>query len=223
MRRSASAFTVVFIVTIAVAPLAASAVGPGGWDHVGVGSTPTTASLNGKVFALNTDNPGVLYAGGTFTSAGGHTNARYIARWNGSSWSALGSTPLTTANFVDVRAIAYHAGKVYVGGTFQNAGGHGNADFLAVWDGSNWGPACNRTSGSGSGPAITATVQALQIVDNTLWVGGSFANGAGIASADSIVGCDLTTRDPVSPLVDDGNLTGGAVYALTADSNGILY
>jgi len=223
MRRSASAFAVTCIVTLAVAPTAAFAVGPGGWNHVGVGSTSTTPPLNGKVYALNTDNPGVLYAGGSFTSAGGHPKARYIARWDGSSWSALGSTPLTTADFVDVRAIAYHAGKVYVGGTFQNAGGHGNADFLAVWDGSNWGPACNRTSGSGSGPAITATVQALQIVGNTLWVGGSFGNGGGIDSADSIVGCDLTTKDPVSPLVDDGNLTGGAVYALTADSNGILY
>ena len=31
-----------------------------------------------------------LYAGGYFTTAGG-TSANYIAQWNGSSWSALGS------------------------------------------------------------------------------------------------------------------------------------
>ena len=214
-----SVLVVAIVATLALAgATTALATGPGGWDRVGAGSTP---SLNGAVYALNSDNSGTLYVGGAFTSAGGHTNARYIARWNGDAWSALGSTPLTTANFVDVRAIAYHAGKVYVGGTFTNAGGHANADFLAVWNGSSWAPFCNRTSGTG--PAITATVQALQIVGNTLWVGGSFANGAGIDSADSIVGCDLTTGDAVSPLIDSGNVTGGAVYALAADSNGILY
>ena len=31
-----------------------------------------------------------LYAGGQFTTAGG-VSANYIAQWNGSSWSALGS------------------------------------------------------------------------------------------------------------------------------------
>ena len=31
-----------------------------------------------------------LYAGGDFTTAGGSA-ANYIAQWNGSSWSALGS------------------------------------------------------------------------------------------------------------------------------------
>src|ERR1700758_4541658 len=172
MRRSLLVAAAVIALAIAGMPFA-YAVGPGGWAHVGVGSTPTTPSLNGAVYAMNTDNPGILYVGGTFTSAGGNTKARYIARWNGTSWSSLGSPPLTTANSVDVRAIAYHAGKVYVGGTFQNAGGNANADFLAVWDGSTWAPFCNRMSGSGSGPAFTATVQALQIVGNTLWVGGS--------------------------------------------------
>ena len=31
-----------------------------------------------------------LYAGGCFTTAGGSA-ANYIAKWNGSAWSALGS------------------------------------------------------------------------------------------------------------------------------------
>lgn len=34
----------------------------------------------------------------------------------------------------EVRAIEYTAGKIYVGGTFQDAGGNTGADFLAVWD-----------------------------------------------------------------------------------------
>lgn len=215
MRRSVYALAAACTATLLVAPSAA-ATGPGGWDHVGVGSTATTPSLAGKVLALNTQNPGVLYAGGDFSSAGGNTNAARIARWSGTAWSALGTTPLTNGA---VNAIAYNAGRVYVGGTFVNAGGNANADFLAVWDGSAWGPACIN---QGGGPAITATVSALQIVGNTLYVGGSFQNGGGLPTADFLVGCDLTSGTPHSTVLNDGDFNSG-VYALTADSNATLY
>ena len=93
-----------------------------------------------------------------------------------------------------VDAIAYHAGKVYVGGEFTNVGGDTNSDFLAEWDGTSWTSPCTGVTAN----PITAQVAALQIIGNTLYVGGSFANGAGIASADFLVACDLTTRAPSS-------------------------
>jgi hypothetical protein len=216
MRRFGIALIAAFALLVAVAP-AAYAIGPGGWDHVGHGSTATTASLNGAVTALNTDNPGVLYAGGIFTNAGGHANADRIARWDGTSWSAIGNVPLTNGQ---VFAIAYHAGKVYVGGTFLNAGNHANADFLAAWDTSTstWSSPCTSTK---PGAAITANVNALQIVNDTLYVGGSFQNGAAIESADYLVACDLTTGVASSTVASDGGFNG-VVYALTS-SNGAVY
>jgi hypothetical protein len=36
----------------------AGAVGPGGWDHLGVGATTALASLDGPVLAMNADAPG---------------------------------------------------------------------------------------------------------------------------------------------------------------------
>jgi hypothetical protein len=217
MRRSVYVSAAAFTAMLLVAPLA-SAIGPGGWDHVGVGVPSTTASLSGgsAVTALNTQNPGVLYAGGSFTSAGGNTNAARIAAWNGTSWSSLGTTPLTNGG---VFAIAYAAGRVYAGGTFLNAGGNPNADFLAVWDGVAWAPFCNPAA---PGPAFTGNVNALQIVGNTLYVGGSFQDGAGIAAADYLVGCDLNTG-AASATVFPGGEFSGSVYALTADSNATLY
>ena len=214
--RSTTPGIAVAILVIGLAP-SSFGIGPGGWDHVGKGATSTIASLNGAVYALNTDSPGVLYVGGNFTSAGGNTMAKRIARWNGSAWSALGTTPLSNGA---VHAIAFHAGKVYVGGTFLNAGGIPDADYLAVWNGTAWAPFCISTI-PGT-PSFTANVNALQIVGNTLYVGGSFANGAGIPAADYLVGCDLTTGVASATVLHDGDINAG-VYALTVDSLGTLY
>ena len=67
------------------------------------------------------------YVGGTFTRAG-PIAANYIARWNGSSWSALGAG-------VDfhVLALALQGNTLYVGGRFTNAGGN-PAHYIAQWN-----------------------------------------------------------------------------------------
>ncbi len=211
MRRMLPALALSIAAMIAISS-GVSATGPGGWDHLGHGSTAALPALNGATYALNSDNPGILYAGGAFTDAGGNANADYIARWNGVAWSALGSVTLNG----NVRAIAYHAGKVYVGGVFTNVGGDANLDFLAAWNGTSWSSPCSAVN------AITAAVFSLQIIGNTLYIGGAFANGAGIPSADYLLACDLTTGAPHSTVPNDGDMNG-SVNAMTADSNGTLY
>jgi hypothetical protein len=57
-----------------------------------------------------------LYAGGRFTRAGG-SEANNIAKWNGSSWMALGSG----MNY-GVSALAVSGSDLYVGGAFTTAG-----------------------------------------------------------------------------------------------------
>ena len=215
MRRPALAFT---LAMAAMIPLTSAAlgVGPGGWDHLGVGTTSAIPSLNGAVLALNADAPGMLLVGGSFTSAGGLANADRVATWNGTAWGALSGTPISNGA---VSAIAYHDGKVYAGGTFLNAGGNPEADFLAVWNGLGWAPFCTSTK---PGPAFGGSVAALQVIGNTLFVGGAFQNGAGIDAADYLLACDLTTGASSSTVDTDGDFTGG-VYALAADSNGTLY
>ena len=46
--------------------------------------------LDVMVGALAVDGAGNLYAGGSFTSAGG-VSAKNVAKWDGARWSALGS------------------------------------------------------------------------------------------------------------------------------------
>ena len=207
-----------FVATLSVAAIAvvspsALSTAPGGWDHLGHGGSATVAALNGHVDALNADNPGVLYAGGAFVNAGGVANADHLAKWNGTAWSAVnGAVTLNGA----VDAIAYHAGHVYVGGHFTTVAGNPNINYLAEWTGTTWKSPC-----AGTNP-ITAQVAALQIIGNTLYVGGSFENGANIAAADFLVACDLTTGAASATVATDGAINSG-IAALTSDSNGTLY
>ena len=69
-----------------------------------------------RVYALAVSGSD-LYAGGAFTTAGGSA-AKNIAKWNGSSWSALGSG-MNSA----VSALAVSGSDLYAGGNFTTAGG----------------------------------------------------------------------------------------------------
>ena len=66
-----------------------------------------------------------MYAGGNFTTAGG-VSANFIAKWDGTNWSALGSGMNSTVN-----ALAFDlSGNLYAGGNFNTAGGV-SANFIA--------------------------------------------------------------------------------------------
>jgi hypothetical protein len=197
----------------------ASTAGPGGWDHLGDGGAAGGTSLNGNVTSLNGDIAGQLLVGGAFTSAGGNTVAAHIASWNGTGWSPVG-LPSEQING-DVYAIAPAGGKIYAGGTFVNAGGDSTADHLAVWDGVTWEPFCNPAVAGQ--PTFSGNVKALQVIGSTLYVGGEFQDAAGIPSADYLVACDLTSGNTSTTVADPAHPFSGPVYALTADSNGVLY
>ncbi len=122
-----------------------------------------TQGLNGSVTGLAVYG-GDVYAGGTFTIAGGVT-ANRIARWDGFSWNALGSGVNGR-----VREIAVHLDKVYVGGSFTTAGGI-SAHHIAKWNGSSW---------SALGSGVDGDVYAIAVDGNEVYVGGDFQKAGGI-------------------------------------------
>jgi trimeric autotransporter adhesin len=205
-----------FAVVIGALVASAAAAGPGGWDHLGDRGAPGTDSLDLVASALAVSS-GAVYVGGEFTDAGGLPDADRIAVWNGSSWSAVSSSASQISNG-RVSAIAVSAGNVYAGGNFTNAGGDADADFLAVWDGASWKPFC-----VASGHPLGGNVTSLQIVGQTLYVGGTFHDGAGIDAADSLLACSLANGAPSPAVADPLHPFSGPVYALAADSNGTLY
>src|SRR5439155_650363 len=126
----------------------------------------------------------ILYAGGRFSTAGG-TPAHGIAKWDGSSWSALGSG-LGGPNG-EVLALAASGSDLYAGGTFTTAGGS-PANYIAKWNGSSW---------SGLGSGMNNLVKAIAVSGSDLYAGGEFTIAGGkFAAALARAALSLCDRPP---------------------------
>jgi hypothetical protein len=173
------------------------------------------SSLDKGVEALAVFDDGsgpALYAAGSFTVAG-DSAAKWIAKWDGTNWSALGSGVnnqiYALAVFDDGSGPA-----LYAGGDLTMAGGVAVSN-IAKWDGANW---------SALGSGTDQVVKALAVFDDgsgpALYAGGFFTIAGGVA-ASHLAKWDGTTwsalaselnNDVLKLLVfDDGN--GSALYA----------
>lgn len=191
-----------------------------------------TSSANGTddtVFSLALASNGDLYAGGVFRNAGG-VAANNIAKWNGTSWSSLGSganngttagsnTGSTTSSSV-VRALAVvSTGELYVGGDFTLAGSTA-ANNVAKWDGTTWS-----SLGTGSTNGVTsnqrtvpATVYALAAAGTTVYLCGAFTQAGGTTTSGVVKwsGTAFNALGSAFSIYD-------SMFALAVASNGDLY
>ena len=98
--------------------------------------TDGPAGTSGVVYAFSAFDDGhgqALYVGGNFATAGNVT-ANSIARWNGSSWSALGGG---VNDYVKDLAVFDNGSALYAVGNFTSAGGSA-VNYVAKWNGSSW-------------------------------------------------------------------------------------
>ena len=80
-----------------------------------------------------TDNYGNVYATGGFLDSYGYY---YITKWNGSSWSEMGTgSNILKANNQIQSIVADSSGNIYVGGNFINSNGN---HYVAKWNGTSW-------------------------------------------------------------------------------------
>src|SRR5437867_7812480 len=123
-----------------------------------------------EVYALAVSASDV-YAGGAFTMAGG-SPATNIAKWNGSSWAALGSGTSRSLPYTPfVYALAVSGSDVYAAGSFTIAGGR-PATNIAKWDGSSW---------TALGSGMNGSVYALAVSGTDVYAGGDVTMAGGSA------------------------------------------
>lgn len=119
-----------------------------------------------KILAVGTD----IYVSGNFTTAG-TTTVNYIAKWNGSAWSALGTGLGGGVDFLrGGRDMIYFGGNLYVAGHFTSAGGV-TVGYIAKWSGTAW---------SALGTGLSDESAALAVIGTDLYVAGGFLTAGGV-------------------------------------------
>ena len=136
---------------------------------------------------------GDLMAGGSFAGSSG-VPLRYIARWDGSSWSSVGGSVDGAVHALTVLP----SGELVAGGGFTNAGDMA-ASHVARWNGSTWAALNSGTNG------VLSAFAALP--SGELVAGGSFSSIGGVAAA-RVARWNGTSWAPL------GGGANGSVYAL---------
>lgn len=183
---------------------------PGQCDPHWAGGEFCVPGLNGFGYASIVWNDGsgeALYVGGLFGVAG-CADTPLVARWDGDSWSGLG----TGISGDEVSAIAvFDDGRgpaLFVGGEFTYAGGVSTPN-IARWDGNNWSAVGEGTSGH---------VRALAVYDDgsgpALYAAGRFSS-AGAVTASSIAKWDGNQWSALSP-----DIVSNAIYDLEVYNDG---
>jgi hypothetical protein len=144
------------------------------WSALGSGMSGALYLTGVYALAVSGTN---LYAGGNFTTAGG-VAAKYIAKWDGSAWSALGSGLAGQEWQAGVYALAVSGTDLYAGGVFTSAGGTA-ANYIAKWNGSAWSRLGSGMGGGGGSPYVSA----LAVCGTDLYAGGYFTTAGGTAAS----------------------------------------
>jgi gliding motility-associated-like protein len=145
------------------------------WVQLGTGANALKIKY-WPIHSLISDASGNLYAAGTYN----YSNAiSSVAKWDGTSWSELGSgTNALNANSTIWSLAIDAAGNIYAGGAFSNnANGQG---YVARWDGLSWsevGTGANSLNANGQN---AGGINSLAIDSrNNIYAAGSFTNAIG--------------------------------------------
>ena len=154
---------------------------------------------------------GDLYAGGTFSVAGG-SSIDGLARWDGASWSAVGSGLNGAVRDLEVLGDG-PAASLVVAGPFERAGGAFFGNGIARWDGAawstigtgrqvflDWSPLAVDTQDFGAGVVIFSG--GIQPADNGIT---QFAGTGWADVVDDLPTTPLVGRSPIATLDFDGS------------------
>ncbi len=139
-----------------------------------------------------------LIVAGTFSTVGGSVSASHLARWNGTSWSALGGFNGA------VNAVAVVGDRLFVAGTFTSIGAV-SANRFAELSGSTW---------TALGVGVGDIPVALGANGNEVFIGGSFTAAGGL-TVNRLIRWNTLTQQWMA--VPGGNGANANVFSLLVD------
>ncbi len=120
-----------------------------------------------------------VYVGGSFTVLGdGVTVANHIAKWDGNSWSTLGSGATNGIGGL-VNSTSVNGTDLYAGGYFTFLGNGTSVNYLAKWNGTNW-------SAVGNGGSDVINSLQVSTTEGVMYLGGAFTTLNSSVSANHI-------------------------------------
>ncbi len=204
-----------------------SSLSSNGAGQGSIGSNPYALALIGNT----------LYVGGAFTNVNDNgvvlNAADYIAQWDGTHWSALGSDGAGNGSISGgfVWALAVSGSTLYIGGLFLDVSDGGNvlgaADYLARWDGAHWSAIGSNGAGNG---ALNNVVYAIWVNGTDIYAGGSFTNvnnnGTVLGAADYVAHWDGSNWSAIGTNGSgNGSIppTGAHIVTAIAQAGGQLF
>jgi hypothetical protein len=170
------------------------------------------------VSSMLSEPGGSVIVSGEFNRAGSSLNLSNIARFDGTSWQALGGG-------VDGPAFSLlsDGGKIYAGGAFSNVGGNWDAVLktfvgrtsvknIASWDGANWA-----ALGGGLNDRV---ISLASNGSGVIYAGGAFDQAGGLP-ASHVAKWDGAGWSALTEGVSDG--VNGDVYKVAVDTAGNVY
>lgn len=180
---------------------------------------PAGGGLDDAAIAMAVYDEGAgprLFVGGSFQSAGS-VPAKFLARWDGATWSEVHSMVAGGVDSVVIVLEVWDDGggaKLYAGGHFTYPG-----HYLAAWNGVGW----SAVGPVGAPEGTDGPVQALRGYASGpapgLYVGGWFDHAGGVA-AEGLARWDGAAWHDVASQVSPVALVAGDVYALSVWDDG---
>ena len=161
------------------------------WDGTSFQTVPWWNISNGAVLELEVDANNNLYVA---------MESGNIFKYDGSNLTSLNFTGnIPPGDYFVVKDMAANGTDLYVGGSFLDAMGIADADFIVKYDGNGtW---------SSVGGGLNDRVNDLEIAGGVLYIAGKFEDAGGNSAADKLVTYNLPGTSGINDLITNLSIT----------------